>query len=164
MARRSTIRPWFRRSLVFRLVLATYLALSSGLGTAQISPEEHAKHHELQNASPGAAASGTSPAPMAGGMGDMGKMMESMGRVPAKDLYPTLMNLPQLSPEQRATVEGQARKRMADGASTMARAAGKLAAATSNQAYPQMRSATVELRQGLSDFEASLAALQALSE
>ena len=94
----------------------------------------------------------------------MGKMMESMGRVPAKDLYPTLMNLPQLSPEQRATVEGQARKRMAEGVSTMARAVRKLATATSNQAYPQMRSATVELRQGLSDFEASLAALQALSE
>jgi hypothetical protein len=71
MARLSTMRVWRHQSLLFALALGTYLALLSGIGTAQISPEKHSKHH------PGAAQQparlfGGRPAPTCG-MGGIGK-------------------------------------------------------------------------------------------
>jgi len=78
MARLSTMRVLGRPSLVFALALGTYLAFLSGIGTAQISPEKHAKHHpsaaQLPGGSP-AASLAAGPAPT-GGIDDIGKMME----------------------------------------------------------------------------------------
>ena len=101
------------------------LCLSLGLFFAPIlcaqPADEHASHH------PGAAGAGAMPAapgaapavgaaPAAGGMGGMmegmGEMMKGMHGVPPKELYPTLMALPELSPEQRKLVEAQAAERM----------------------------------------------------
>ena len=45
-------------------------------------------------------------------MGGMGGMMKNMGKPPPKQLYPTLMALPELSPEQRTEVEHAAAERM----------------------------------------------------
>src|SRR6266487_5905135 len=95
------------RAGVAALVISTIGILMSIRASAQISAEEHASHHPTQGASPGMAASpGASPG--GGMMGEMSKMMEGMHGVPPKQLYPTLMSLPTLSPEQRQKVDEQA--------------------------------------------------------
>ena len=48
-------------------------------------------------------------------MAEMGKMMKGMGTPPAKELYPSLMELPDLPPEKRGEVERQAHGRMEEG-------------------------------------------------
>src|SRR6266568_5846579 len=66
---------------------------------AQVSPEDHARHH------PGQAGgqSTTAPAGPMGGMFEMmGEMMKGMGAPAPRQLYPSLMDLPALTPQQRA--------------------------------------------------------------
>src|SRR6266496_4490803 len=83
--------------------IGTSLSIRAG---AQVSKEEHARHHPAQIApSPG-----TSPAQSPGP--GMGEMMRGMHGTPSKELYPSLMSLPTLSPEQRKQVEQQADERI----------------------------------------------------
>lgn len=70
--------------------------------------EEHASHHPDQTAA-AASAPGGPPAAKAPGM------MEGMGASSPKELYPTLMALPELSPEHRKHIEEQADERMRSG-------------------------------------------------
>ena len=63
-------------------------------------------------------------------MEGMGEMMKGMGTPPPKQLYPSLMSLPELSPEQRKQVEQQAAERMHAGTALMAQALDTLNAAT----------------------------------
>ena len=64
-----------------------------------------------------------------GMMGGMGKMMEGMHGPPPKELYPSLMELPELSPEKRAEIEQQADERMKAGSGRLSHAVEKLHAA-----------------------------------
>lgn len=81
----------------FRLaVLAAWVGLTLALAAyGQVSPEEHKKHH------PGQDKAGQTPEKMGGGMEGMGGVMEGMGKAPPKELYPSLMSLPDLPPEKR---------------------------------------------------------------
>jgi len=144
-------------------MLVIVAALSSDLAGAQ-SPEEHAKHHPT-----GAAAPSMAPAAgggMAGGeMGaEMGEMMKEMGKAPRKAFYPSLMDLPELSPRQRDAVERQAHARMTAGARVMAEALGPMSETAARKDYPALQSATERMRQGLAQFESGLAAHRALAE
>ncbi len=147
------------------------LCLSLGLFFAPIlyaqPADEHASHH------PGGAASAaggmpTAPGgmPAAGGgmMEQMGEMMKGMGNPPPKELYPTLMALPELTPEQRKDVEDQANGRMYAGSNLIGQALDSLNAGTVSGDYAAMHKATSLLREGTAQLESGIAARQALAE
>lgn len=147
---------------------ASVIVLSIGVSVAaQVSPEEHAKHH------PGAAAPGsqlggqspTAPAAGAGGMMEgMGEMMKNMGDPPPKALYPSLMDLPDLPPEKRDEVQRAAHERMKSGTDLMAEAFDQLVKAAPTNDYAAMQEATARLREGVARFESGLAAHRAIAE
>ena len=130
----------------------------------QISPEEHARHH------PGAASpmpGGSPPNPATGGPGmmeGMGEMMKGMGAPAPKQLYPTLMSLPSLSPEQRQKVEQQADEQMRSGTALMNQALDELAQAQAASNFAAMHDATLRLHEGMAQFDSGTAAKRALAE
>ena len=156
--------------------------------------DEHAAHHPAPGSSSPAAASqaatpgmpmpgGGTPAPTAapapgamggnqpagakeGGMGaDMGDMMKQMGAPPPKELYPSLMALPdEVTLEQRAGIEQLAHEHMKAGTALLSSALERLSDSTSDEDYPAMQRATAQMREGLAEFEAGLAARRLLSE
>ena len=96
-------------------------------------------------------------------MGGMGEMMKSMGAPPPKELYPTLMTLPNLSPEKRDEVARQAGERMTAGMARLSAAVDRLSEATPQDDYDAMQQATTQMREGLAQFESGLAARRALA-
>lgn len=143
------------------------LVITSALRT-QVSPQEHAKHHPgAQPAATGA--TGTSPAqpttPGAGGMTEgMGEMMKNMGVPPPKQLYPSLMDLPDLPPEKRAEVQRAAHERMTSGTDLLAQGLDQLVKAAPTTDYAAMQEAIAKLREGLARFDSGLAAHRAIAE
>jgi ferredoxin-NADP reductase len=126
----------------------------------QVSPEEHEKHHAgTGRAGPPAGVPGGPPAG-AGMMGGMG----GMGATPPKEQYPSLMSLPELTPEKREDIERQAHERMQAGAALMAQGLDRLSAAAPDNDYAAMQEGTAQVRQGLALFESGLAAHRALAE
>ena len=105
-------------------------------------------------------------AAQAGGMGaEMGEMMKQMGAPPAKEIYPTLMALPDgVTPEERARIEQLAQNRMKGGSAMLSSGLGKLSDSTSTEDYPAMQQATRQMREGLAEFEAGVAARRVLAE
>ena len=87
-----------------------------------------------------------------------------MGAPPPKELYPTLMTLPNLSPEKREEVGRQAGDRMAAGMARLSGAVDRLSEATLKDDYEAMQQATSQMREGLAQFESGLAARRALAE
>jgi glycine betaine catabolism B len=147
------------------LFLLVGLLWASGL-RAQTA-EEHASHHPGGAAGPGMA----TDAPGAGGMGGMmggpggmGGMMVKMGAPQPRDLYPTLMGLPDLPPEKRADVKRQAQGRMQSGTALMSQGLGQLSTAASTENFPAMQEGVQMLKEGLSQFDSGLAAHRALAE
>lgn len=150
-----------------RLQLVMMVGMLWALGLCAQTPEEHASHH------PGAA--GTGPGGMGppagggppggmGGMGDMGEMMKGMGVPPSKDLYPSLMAVPELSPELRRQVEAQSGERMHAGTVLMSKALDTLNAGTQSGDYAAMHEATMRMREGIAQLESGIAARRALAE
>ena len=140
-------------------------------GYGQVSPEEHAKHHPGQDKEkdkgepPGMAPGGQAPPKgMGGGMEDMGKMMEGMGKAPPKELYPSLMSLPELTPELRSEILGQAHERMRSGVALLSEGLDRLGEAAENDDYSAMQEATAQVREAFAQFESGLAAQRALAE
>lgn len=105
---------------------------------------------------------GVGPPGGTGGM--MGGMMKKMGVPPPKELYPTLMALPELSPEQRKQVEQQADERMHVGTDLIAQALDALSAGTQADDYAAMQEAMTRLREGAAQLESGIAAQRALAE
>lgn len=148
------------------LVVSVCVLLPTGRAHAQ-SPDEHASHHP--GAAGGAAAGampGGAPAPAAGGgmMEQMGEMMKCMGKLPPTELYPTLMALPELTPEKRMEVEHAAAERMHAGTMLMGQALDTLNAGTQSGDYAAMHEATARLREGVAQLESGIAARRALAE
>lgn len=155
------------RPLLSSLLASVIVLSNSGSVDAQVSPEEHAKHH------PGAAAPGnqqggqspTAPAAGAGGMMEgMGEMMKNMGAPAPKALYPSLMDLPDLPPEKRDEVQRAAHERMKSGTDLMAEGFDQLVKAAPTNDYAAMQAATVKLREGVARFDSGLAAHRAIAE
>ena len=63
-------------------------------------------------------------------MEGMGEMMKNMGKAPPKELYPTLIALPELTPEKRREIEQQSAERMHAGTVLMGQALDTLNAGT----------------------------------
>ena len=97
-------------------------------------------------------------------MEGMGEMMKGMGKPPPKELYPTLMALPELSPEQRKLVEDQAAERMHAGSVLMGHALDSLNAGAESGDYAAMQEAATRLREGIAQMESGIAARRALAE
>lgn len=148
-----------------RLFALGLFAVSTGLTLAlaaygQVSPEDHKKHHPKGD-EPAMPAAGKDAAKDGGGME---KMMEGMGKAPPKESYPTLMSVPDLTPEQREQVRGQADERMRSAVALLSEGLEKLARATENEDYAAMQEATAQVREALARFESGLAAKRALAE
>ena len=108
---------------------------------------------------------GVGPPAGAGGMMEgMGEMMKNMGKPPPKELYPTLMALPELSSEQRKQVEAQAAERMHAGSVLIGQALDSLNAGTQSNDYAAMHEATTRLHEGTAQLESGIAARRALAE
>lgn len=150
------------RGLPTFLFVLLMLLLMGAVALAQ-SPEEHAKHH------PGGPKGPQGPkgpgGMMDGGMGGMmDGMMEKMGAPKPKDLYPTLMSLPELPPEKRADVLRQADQRMRSGTTLMGKGLDKISQAAPRDDYATMQDGLEVLKEGLAQYDSGLAAKRALRE
>ncbi|MHB1083081.1 MAG: hypothetical protein ACYC67_27055 [Prosthecobacter sp.] len=159
-----------RRYLTLFSCLLFILAglLTATVAQAQMSAAEHASHHPGGGgAGPGGIGppAGAGPAGGMGGMmGGMGDMMKNMGAPPPKELYPTLMALPELSPEHRRQVEEQAAERMQTGSVLMGQALDTLNTGAQSGDYALMHGATTQMREGIAQIESGIAARRALAE
>ncbi len=162
---------WLASLAAIALVLCGVTPLA-----AQVSPEEHASHHPDQAAG-GAQAGADEPAAEPGGgmmggkggggmggKGGMGDMMKNMGVPPPKELYPSLMELPDLPLEKRAEVQEQAHTRMKQGTALLATSLERLSRAAPGDDYRAMQAALGEMREGVAQLESGIAAHLALKE
>lgn len=147
-------------SLSFCVYLAA-LWLGAVSVRGEFNPQDHAAHHPGAVAGPGMASNPPGMGPMGGMMGGMEKMM---GAPAPKDLYPALMNLPELTPEKRAQIEQQAAARMAAGIALMSQSFDALHQATVANNFSAMQVAMGKVREGLAQFDSGLAAQRALAE
>lgn len=98
-------------------------------------------------------------------MPGMGEMMRGMmGGRPPKEFYPSLMDLPTLSPEQRRAIEAQARAWVSAGVDEIATAEDVLRQAYAAGDAAGAEQAARRLREGLDDVSSGTAALRALAE
>lgn len=149
----------------------------------QMSAEEHASHHPDQaaDAAPAAGANPGAPANSAGGMGGdtagggaaaggggagggMGDMMKDMGKAPPLELYPTLMNLKDQTPEQRTETLQKADERMRAAVTLLSTGLDRLATAVGTDDYAAMQDATTNMHVALAEFESGVATQRALKE
>lgn len=143
---------------------------------AQASDQDHSAHHppgagpdtaDPNSQSPGGQQAPAMPSPPAastGGMSGMGAKMEMMMGKPPRQFFPSLMNLPELSAEDRITIEEEARLRVEQGLRSIVN--GQAAA---NQALVESRlrdaeSALSTVRSGVDQARSGTAALRALME
>ncbi len=102
---------------------------------------------------------------MGGGKGGgMGGMMEKMGAPKPKDLYPSLMELPDLPLERRAELEQEAHARMIAGARVLGEGVDELSRSAASDDFAAMQAATEKIREGVSNFDSGLATHRALRE
>lgn len=95
----------------------------------------------------------------------MGEMMKQMGVPPRKEVYPSLMALPnEVTPEDRAGIEQLANERMKAGVAQLSSGLERLSHSTSGEDYASMQQAAMQMRAGLAEFEAGIAARRVLSE
>jgi len=98
------------------------------------------------------------------GGGMMGCSGAGCGREPSRQLYPALMALPDLPPEQRASIEQQAHARMTEGNRQLTAALAEVSDAIPRQDFAVMQGATARMEVALDQFESGLAAHRALAE
>jgi hypothetical protein len=95
-----------------------------------------------------------------GGMSGMGEMMVQ----PQKQFYPSLMDMPALSPEARQFIERDAQQRLAAGAQSISSGESELHRAMAMKDPVAMQQAAAGVREGLLQVESGAAALRALRE
>lgn len=154
-------RPMRQPRRLTRLALVICLIRAITV-SAQVSPAEHSAHHP--GGAPVAGMTTNAPGGIGGMMEGMGEMMKGMGTPPSKELYPTLMSLPELTPEKRREVEQRAGEQMHAGTKLMGQALDALNADVHSDNYAAMHEATELLREGIAQFESGVAAHRALSE
>ena len=76
-------------------------------------------------------------------------MLRRMGPYTPRELYPSLMQLPDLSPEKQAEIERLARQRMEDGLQIVTESRAALTAATENNDLSRMGQAAADMRAGV---------------
>lgn len=162
------------------VVAAVLLVASVFQGLAQMSGG-HSEHHPGTGAAgPGAPATAAPNSPTAppsaqpampgmgssgGGMGEMmgGEMGEMRGR-PRKEFYPSLMDMPSLSAEQRQSLEAQARGRISSGTDEIQSAQDALRHANAAGDTAAAEQAAARLRDALDQVKSGTTTLRALAE
>jgi ferredoxin-NADP reductase len=170
-------------ALARSLVAAAFVASFTVQALAQMSGGGHADHHPgtaapanpmTPSGTPPAGGPGTQPSMgsgaggmgAAGGMGEMmkgGEMGEMMGR-PRKEFYPSLMDMPTLSAEQRQSIEAQARARISKGTDEIQSAQDALRHANAAGDTASAEQAASRLRDGLDQVKSGTTTLRALAE
>ncbi len=133
------------------VVAATSINVRCALGQ---TPTSTAKDEAAQTV-------GDQPSPP-GGSGI--SMRETMGPYTPRELYPSLMQLPDLSPEKRAEIERLARQRMVEGLEVLSENRARLAGAVETNDLGSMQQAAAEMRAAVARYESGLAALRALED
>jgi ferredoxin-NADP reductase len=167
-------------AIIRLFILPAVLISAASPVSAQATPDEHSGHHPQEqtlpmpatnaNSNPNTNAAPTSNANTSGsGMtngtdGGMGEMMKEMGNPPPKEVYPSLISLPDLTPEKRAEIERLAQERIATSKEQMAAATTRLTEATMHDDFAAMQEAASQLRTAAAQFESGLAAQRALAE
>ncbi|HAT4425604.1 FAD-binding oxidoreductase [Legionella pneumophila serogroup 1] len=129
-------------------VSISFLLTMAPASFAQTTAQDHAAHHQGEKEKEGEG---------------MGGMMKNIG-TPSKELYPSLMNLPTLSPEKRLAIQQMAHQRITSGIALMKGGLNELLSAANKNNYAKMQEALEKLREGIAQYESALAALRALSE
>ena len=108
---------------------------------------------------------------MKGMMGGKGEMMPgcpggNCGKSSSKtwDIYPTLMNLRELTPEKRKEIIEAANKRIKEGKNLIESGAKELNSTSENLNYKNLENSLEEIRQGVSLFDSGIAANKAIEE
>ena len=94
------------------------------------------------------------------GMGEM--MRRRMGPFTPREFYPSLMRLPELSPEKRAEIKRFARQRMEDGMGILTNGRETLRVATEKNDLDGMERAAADMRAGIDRYGSGLAAFGAI--
>lgn len=97
-------------------------------------------------------------------MQGMEDMMRGMGAAPPKEIYPSLMDLPDLPPEKRAEVQRAAYERMQRGTTLMIEGLEQLLRAAQTDDNAVMQTAVATIREGLARFDSGLATSRAIAE
>lgn len=163
-------------------LLATFFFATASTMVAQ-TPEEHASHHPsagadttavkgsmsvvkntgaaMQDPTAGSKTGGMGAAGMGGGMGDM---MKEMGKPTNKEMYPTLMQATELSPEKRNEINHLANKLINEGNAILANGLKQLSGATRQQNIEDMLDANEQIRRGQTMLESGLEGQRALAQ
>ncbi len=91
-------------------------------------------------------------------------MLRRMGPYTPREFYPSLMQLPDLSPEKRAEIKRLASLRMEDGLQILTKSRAALTAATESNDLSGMEQAAADMRAAVARYESGLAALRALED
>lgn len=164
-----------RRALFFAIC---FVALAAQRAGAQQDPwEEHLSHHpELQQGgdakssnAAGAAQPGAAPGMGGGMMGggmmeQMGEMMKQMNLPKPKELYPSLMEIPELPRSERIELEERAHQRMKEATAMLSEALESLSKEAAGDDFVAMQASTTKLKDAISRFESALATHRALAE
>ena len=142
------------------VVLVSFAFLTTAV--AQVSPDEHAKHHPAQSSATPGSSPAQSPGSMSSGM--MEGMGEMHGAPKVKEFYPELMSLPELSAEKRGEIERHAHERMQTGVTLMSEALAALHQASATNDLRAMQDAVARLHSGMARYDSGLAAHRALAE
>ena len=156
-------------------IFYTVVLLATAAATFAQTPDEHASHHPDKNGiQPSGSAKDSAssmPAGKAGGMGGMmegmGEMMEEMMKEKDTDerpLYPSMMQLSEMSPEMRIEIRRLADKQVADGNDMLEMGLKHLKGANRNHDIAGMSDATEQIRRGKIMLESGLEGQRALSE
>lgn len=148
-----------------RFGLAGLFVLAVLTPAASQTAQEHEKHHpDAPAANPSAP---TDRGPVAGPSNQTGGAMGEMMRLPPlppQALYPSLMAVPELTPEARAEFERLADERMQAGTALMLGGVERLSAAAASADYTAMQEAAANIREGLAQFESGAGTRRALAE
>lgn len=157
-------------------VVATCLFIV-GVGAASAQGDGHAGHHPSPSDAPlnstkadsvvGSPMPSAGPSTREGGNGDKtmnGGMGEMMGRPPAKEFYPALLDLPELSAPQRDELEARARSWISNGLDGVARAENALRHSNAGGDVAGSEQAVTNLRDSLSQVRSGVIVLRSLTQ
>jgi ferredoxin-NADP reductase len=145
--------------LRFAAPVVLFLATTVGVGghaIAQITPEEHAKHHPGAAGGAPANAAGGTPANAGGGMGGMMEMMH--GGPPPREPFPEMMNSPHLDAAARARLKATGDSRLREGSAIISDGLDRLADAAGVEDWAGMQAALARIREGTARMESGIAA------
>jgi ferredoxin-NADP reductase len=170
------------------LIVIGYCVMVAPIAAQTKDDEEHRSHHpdiygtqaeqtSLESSVDQAASVVVDPVgsmgegPSVGGMmngmmgaGGMDKMMEKMGAPKPKDLYPSLMALPDLPQEKRDDLKNMAHERMSQATSIMKEGFKELSNAVDRNDFATMQDSVEQIKEGLNQYDSGLATERALAE